>query len=439
MLEEIAKTIQKEGGRIFYTGGYVRDSILGIPSKDIDVEVYNISPHSFLEILSRFGEIDIIGKSFGIIKIKSLDIDFSMPRRERKTGVSHKDFEVSVDPFMSFREACRRRDFTMNAILKDVLSEEIIDPFSGIKDIKNKTIRHINNTTFVEDPLRVYRAAQFAGRFGFSIDPETVELCKKIDLSFLPKERIFDELLKLLLLSDKPSIGFEYLREMRVIKKYFPQLYAMIGCPQSRIHHPEGDVWQHTMLVIDEAAKLRGKSKAPDVFMLAALLHDIGKPITTRKENGRITSRGHAEAGEQLAMEVLSLLTNDKKILSKTTELVKYHMHPLLLYKKAKNPAIRRLANKCDIHEVLLLHEADYKGRSLDTSDFNKIKKWYQEKIEKLSLEEKIEPLVKGRDLIKLGLEPGVHFGEILKHAFEMQLDGLSYENIIENIKEIYL
>jgi len=153
-IQKIASIIKKEGGRAFFVGGYVRDLILGIPSKDIDVEVYGITPQRLIEILSRFGEVDVVGKSFGVIKVKGLDVDFTMPRRERKIGEGHKGFEVSVDPFMSFEEACRRRDFTMNAIMMDVLTKEIIDPYGGVEDIKNKIIRHIDACTYIEDPLR---------------------------------------------------------------------------------------------------------------------------------------------------------------------------------------------------------------------------------------------------------------------------------------------
>jgi tRNA nucleotidyltransferase (CCA-adding enzyme) len=440
VLEDIAKAIRKENGRVFYVGGYVRDNLLGCTSKDIDVEVYNICPQRLLEILSRFGRVDVMGKSFGIIRVNGLGVDFAMPRRERKVAAGHKGFEIGIDPFMSYEEACRRRDFTMNAILKDVLTGEIIDPFSGTIDIRNKVIRHIDDATFIEDPLRVYRAVQFTGRLGFSISSETIKLCSGIDLSSISRERVFDELLKLLLLSEKPSVGFEYMLEMGVIKKYFPLLYDLVGCPQSEIHHPEGDAWNHTMLVIDEAAKLREKSKSPDSFMLAALLHDIGKPATTKKKDGKIISHGHAEVGEKLAFELLCKLTNDKRIIADTTNLVKNHMKPISLYQpRTKDSAIRRFASKCDIHEVLLLHEADYKGRAGDIDGFEKIKEWFQEKIVSLSLERKIEPLVKGRDLIRLGLEPGVHFGKILRQAFEMQLDGLKYEDIMASIKKTYL
>ncbi len=434
-IQKIASIIKKEGGRAFFVGGYVRDLILGIPSKDIDVEVYGITPQRLIEILSRFGEVDVVGKSFGVIKVKGLDVDFTMPRRERKIGEGHKGFEVSVDPFMSFEEACRRRDFTMNAIMMDVLTKEIIDPYGGVEDIKNKIIRHIDACTYIEDPLRVYRAAQFAGRLGFKIDPGTVELCRSIDLSSLSNERVFGELNKLLLKSDRPSIGFEYLKEMGVIERYFPLLNDLIDCPQPAVHHPEGDVWSHVVLVLNEAAKLRSQSKSPDSFMWAALLHDVGKPATTKEEDGRITSHGHEVAGEKLAVEFLKELSGEKRLISEVGSLVRYHMSPLSLYPNAKDSAIRRLASKCDLHEVLLLHEADYKGRALDTSDFESRKIWFQEKIKSLSLEEGIKPLVRGRDLIRIGFTPGPHFGRLLKQAFEMQLDGLDKEEILDTLK----
>jgi tRNA nucleotidyltransferase (CCA-adding enzyme) len=439
ILKDISKRISEVGGRVFYVGGYVRDQFIGKESKDIDVEIYGLDYSILIDILSIYGEIDTVGKSFGIIKVKGLDIDFAMPRTERKTGEGHKNFEVSVDPYMQYKEASRRRDFTVNSIMQDVLTGEIIDYFNGRKDIENGIIRHVDDKTFVEDPLRVYRAVQFAGRFGFAIAPETLDLCGKIDLHFLPKERVFEEIMKLLMKSDNPSIGFEYMRELAITKKNFPILDKMIGCEQQLDHHPEGSVWNHTMIVVNEAAKLRTKSKYPEALMLAALLHDSGKPATRVIRKGKITFYGHYDIGEAASIKFLKTLTEDKRLIIAVSTLVKYHMNPIFLYNShAKVNAVRRLANKCDIHELLLLHEADHKKTGSSLASFNPVTDWFRDIIENNALDKKLEPLVKGRDLIELGFTPGPSFGEILDYAFERQIDGYSYEEIIHKIKLLY-
>ena len=438
ILKDISKRISDAGGRVFYVGGYVRDQFIGKESKDVDVEIYGIDYSVLMDILSDYGEVDTVGKSFGIIKVKGLDIDFTMPRTRRKTGDGHKDFEVLVNPYMPYKEACRRRDFTVNSVMQDVLTGEIVDYFNGRRDIEDRIIRHVDDKTFVEDPLRVYRAVQFAGRFGFAIAPETLELCGKTDLHFLPKERVFGEIMKLLMKSDNPSIGFEYMRELDIIKKHFPVLDKMIGCEQQPDHHPEGSVWNHTMLVVDEAAKLRLKSKYPEALMLAALLHDTGKPATRAVRKGKVTFYSHYDVGEAASIKFLKTVTDDKRLTVAVCTLVKYHMNPIFLYNShAKVSAVRRLANKCDIHELLLLHEADHKRmRSSAAPCSNPVTDWFRDIIESNSLDKKAEPLVKGRDLIELGLAPGPRFGKILKDAYEMQMDGYSYEEIIGKVKE---
>ena len=423
MLKDISRRISDAGGRVFYVGGYVRDKFIGKESKDIDVEIYGIDYPVLMDILSGYGEIDTVGKSFGIIKVKGLHIDFTMPKN---------------DPYMPYREACRRRDFTMNSIMQDVLTGEILDYYNGRKDIEDGIIRHVDDETFVEDPLRVYRAVQFAGRFGFEIAPETFELCRTIDLSLLPKERVFEETMKLLMKSDRPSIGFEYMRELGIIKKHFPVLDRMIVCEQQPDHHPEGSVWDHTMLAVNQAASLRARSKYPEALMLAALLHDAGKPECRAIREGKVTFYGHDEAGEAAALSFLKTVTSDKRLIAEVGTLVKYHMYPLFLYNsQAKAGAVRRLANKCDIRELLLLHEADHKrGGSPSDEGCDPLIDWFRDMIESYSLDRKAEPLVKGRDLIALGLAPGPQFAKILDEAFERQMDGYSYEEIMEMIRK---
>lgn len=438
IVKEIATAVAARGGRVMLVGGCVRDQLLGHAPKDVDVEVYGITPETLIEILGKFGPVDLVGRQFGVLKIRGIDLDVAMPRRENKISEGHKGFAVTVDPFMSFADACRRRDLTINAILMDALSGEVIDPYGGRADLERGVIRHVDPQTFPEDPLRVYRVAQFAARFGFRVDPRTENLCRGIDLGTLPKERIFEELSKMLLKGLQPSIGLKFFRRIGVIHKYYPELAALIDCPQPDKHHPEGDVWNHTLLVVDEAAKLRGKSGNPEALMFAALLHDIGKPsVTAVDARGKVTAHHHAEAGVPLAEAFMRRITNEGDLLKQVTTLVGAHMAPLELYRQgASDAAIRRLAARVNLEEVLLLSEADVRGRAVPEAlrNFTPIRERIAGAAQRLGVTNGVEPLVKGRDLIALGLKPSPEFKKILARAFELQLEGASKETIIGTI-----
>src|SRR5215217_1426362 len=276
--------------------------------KDWDLEVYNLDPARLREILDQFGSVNIVGEAFTVYKLGHLDV--SIPRRERKSGRGHKAFVIEGDPSMSIVEATRRRDFTINAILQDPLTGELIDPFNGQRDIEQRVLRAVSPETFVEDSLRVLRAAQFAARFEFDIHPDTVELCRSIDLSDLPAERIWGELEKLLLQASRPSIGIEWLRRLGAIEKLFPEIQSLIGVPQDPEWHPEGDVFVHTQLAVDRARELIGDLSYPRqvTVMLATLAHDFGKPATTQMLDGRWRSRGHEEGGVPPTENFLSRL-----------------------------------------------------------------------------------------------------------------------------------
>lgn len=210
----LASKVKEKGGRAFYVGGYVRDLLLNIPNKDIDIEVHGIAEKDLVAILNEIGEVDYYGRSFGIYALRHEDIEVALPRSEKVLGTGHRDFEISVNPDMGYKNAALRRDFTINALMMDVLSHEILDYFNGTDDLNKGIIRHVNDVSFVEDPLRVYRAAQFASRFGFKIDERTVELCKGIDTFVLSRERIEEELKKALLKAERAEIFFECLKEM---------------------------------------------------------------------------------------------------------------------------------------------------------------------------------------------------------------------------------
>lgn len=210
----LASKVKEKGGRAFYVGGYVRDLLLNIPNKDIDIEVHGIAEKDLVAILNEIGEVDYYGRSFGIYALRHEGIEVALPRSEKVLGTGHRDFEISVDPDMGYKNAALRRDFTINALMMDVLSHKILDYFNGIYDLNKGIIRHVNDVSFAEDPLRVYRAAQFASRFGFKIDERTVELCKGIDTFVLSRERIEEELKKALLKAERAEIFFECLKEM---------------------------------------------------------------------------------------------------------------------------------------------------------------------------------------------------------------------------------
>jgi len=431
ILKKISQELSVCDAKAIVVGGVVRDYFLKQESKDIDVEVYNISSLDELEkILNKFGKVNHVGKSFGVLKlsVKEYEFDFSLPRVEKKVGKAHRDFEVKSDGKLSYKDAFKRRDFTINAIGYDIESGEFIDEFGGISDIKKKILKEVDAKTFVEDSLRVYRAVQFSARFGFSLSEGLKNLCTFMvesgELDYLPKERVFEEIKKLLLKSSKPSVGFMTLRELGILERYFPELDDLIGVKQERKYHPEGDVFTHTLLALD-ALKERDL-----VLKLAILCHDMGKAVCTKEVEGRIRSIGHEEAGVEIAERFLRRLTDDKK-------LVRWHFAPSAFYEQnSKSKAIRRLALKVDIKSLVKVAEADFKGRGDDTQEF-KAGEWLLKRAEELNVkDEPIKPLVSGKDLINLGIKPSKEMGEILKKLYDLQLDE-GIENREELLKNI--
>ena len=436
----LAELVADAGGCAMLVGGCVRDELMGVEPKDWDVEVYGVEPAKLREILDTFGEVYVVGEAFAVYKLGS-DLDVSLPRRERKAGKGHRGFVVEGDPNMSFEEACSRRDFAINAILKDPLNGEIVDPFGGREDIDRKLLRHVSDETFAEDSLRVLRAAQFAARFEFEIAPETVEICKAIDVTDLPKERVWGELEKLLLKAEKPSIGLKWLYEFGVVRQVLPELQSLVGVPQEPEWHPEGDVDIHTMMVVDEARKLIEdlpyERKA--TVMLAAIAHDFGKPPTTEFTDGRIRSRGHDEAGVEPTIAFLDRLgiftLNGFDVRQQVIQLVRYHLKPGEFYKaEAKNPvgdgAFRRLAGKVEPDLLYRVAKADSLGRNPDWLPKEKwfdssAQEWFIKKVRQLEIEHKApSPILMGRHLIELGLKPSPEFRRILDAVYEKQLDG---------------
>ena len=449
-LTKVLKLLQEKGATPILVGGCVRDHFLNLQIKDYDIEVFDIEDFETLtKYLEQFGKVKLVGKSFGVLKlcIENEEYDFALPRIEKKISKGHKGFEIISDAFLSFEEAARRRDFTINAIGYDFIKDEFLDPFHGLKDLENRILRHIDDSSFIEDPLRVYRAIQFASRFGFVLEEKTFKLCKKMvlrgDLQELPKERVFEELKKLFLKSVKPSLGFELLKELGILK-YFEELNALIGCVQENEYHPEGDVWIHTLMTLDEMAKIKTENEYKDIVLfLAILCHDFGKPLCTKIIEGKITSHKHESLGIEPTISFLTKLTNDKKLISDVLPLVKYHLSPFQLYlHNSSDKAVKRLALKVDIEMLCIVCLADCLGRDIeDKSKCYEAISWLKNKANELEVSnEGPKPIVMGKDLITLGFIPGKLFKEILDFAFDLQLDeNLSKELIIAKIKEKYI
>ncbi len=430
----IACKVDARGGRTFYVGGFVRDKLLGISNKDVDIEVHGIEAEMLCEILSEIGNPIEYGSSFGIYSIKGEDIDIALPRKEKLIGVRHRDFEIEVDPFIGTLGAARRRDFTMNSLMEDVLTGEIVDHFGGIRDIKDGVIRHIDSQTFIEDPLRVLRAAQFAARFIFTIAEETIELCRNIDLSQLSKERVEEELRKALCKSDRPSIFFESLRRMDKLADWFPELESLIGLEQDAIYHPEGDVWTHTMEVIDRAVAFRDNVGNPFAFMLFALTHDLGKIVTTEEIDGRIHSYKHEKKGQPLVEAFVRRITNKKEIIEYLLNMVPLHMRPnVVSHSKPKIKSTNRLFDAAIKPEDLIwFAQADKPVFSLNEK-FEGDPEFLQERL-KIYEETMAKPYVKGRDLIDAGFEPSEYFNELLEYAHKLRLAGVNKDLAMKQI-----
>jgi len=426
----VAEAVAREGGRALLVGGYVRDRLLGIESKDLDIEVSGLSFEDLERLLSTLGEVIHVGKAFGVFRVKGLNIDFSLPRRDSKVRPGHTGFDVSYDPGMTFVEAARRRDLTMNSIGLDPLTLEYLDPHGGRRDLRDRRLRATDPVHFPEDPLRGLRVAGFAARFEMAPDEELKKLCSELDLSELSGERVFVELEKLLLRSERPSIGFELLRETRLLR-FLPEVEALVGVPQEPDWHPEGDVWIHTMMVLDEAAKLRTGNASDDLaLMYGALAHDFGKPATTRTIGGRITSYEHDVKGVAIAEAFLEKLRAPRELTEKVEALVRHHLAPALFHKNgATAKAYRRLARDLDASGVrpdLLLRVAtsDHLGRTTDDAFARRFPSGEHFKTMMESLElvtEAPKDVVLGRHLIARGLPPGPEFGRILAECRDVQ------------------
>ncbi|MBI3993004.1 MAG: CCA tRNA nucleotidyltransferase [Candidatus Lambdaproteobacteria bacterium] len=442
---KLARAIQAAGGRPLLVGGWVRDCLLGHPhSKDFDVEVFGIDPRTLHKVLQRFGPVHEVGRHFGVLKVAtaSAEYDVSVPRRESKTGKGHKGFWVATDPHMTFADAAARRDFTLNSMGYALLDEEFLDPFGGEQDLRLRVLRHVG-TSFGEDPLRVLRAMQFAGRFGLSIAEETLAICRTQDLHELPRERMWEEFRKLLLRSPKPSVGLAYAPELGVLP-YFPELEALYRAASGA---GQPAPWQRMLAVLDAAAALRpAHDEDALVFMLAALGHSLGRSAGHAKEgpakdkDGARSAAALAQAAAHAAAaateRLLLRLTNEQALVERVCALVR----ELPLVDAAgdlRDGDLRRLSLRVPLPTLAGLATALHGARMAPGAPAGMARgggppaascpaaATLRARAEALGVwTQPPEPLLKGRHLLEAGMRPGPRMGHLLRLAFERQLDG---------------
>ncbi|MDO8583927.1 MAG: HD domain-containing protein [bacterium] len=445
--------------RALFVGGFVRDALLKHVSKDADMEVYGVAPQVLEDLLVTLfsGRVIRAGKAFGVLKIplgEGLDLDVAIPRRETKNGSGHTGFLIDSDPTMSLKDAARRRDFTINAIAVDPLTHELIDPYDGKQDLENSRLCVVDPDTFVEDPLRVYRAIQFAARFDLKVEQASFNIMQLMvergDLDELSKERVSDEIKKLLLKSPTPSRGFELMKDLGMIERYYPELAVLERTPQEPEWHPEGNVWIHTLMVLDVAAMIirqenRNFSEQEKLqVMIGALCHDLGKPATTRlgEKHGipRIRSLGHEEAGVEPTKNLCEKWAFSQDICLAATISASQHLKPSAFSRQALAQdltveqyanAVRKLLRKIypvSWRVLLAIAESDSRGRSLPGADTEPYREGELfEKIVKEHAfdEEPKQTLIHGRDLEELGIKPGPEMGAYIRLIEDLRDQGI--------------
>lgn len=440
LVKNIFNDIDEKGGSVFLVGGIVRDMLVygNVDYHDVDVEVYGLTIEQLENILSRYGNVNCIGKSFGILKLDNLaNYDFALPRTEIKVGKYHQDFKIIVDKDLDFKIAASRRDLTINALMYEIKTNKIHDYFHGIEDLNRRTLRMVDEKTFPEDPLRVLRLAQFASRLDFCIEPKTKETCKKMVkkglLNNLSNERVFNEYNKLLL-SNRPSIGLSFLKDIKAI---LPCLDILSQTMQRLDYHPEGNVWRHTLLVIDLAALCKHKTANPLGFMWGALLHDIGKPLVTTKEGH---APKHNEAGVKIFNQQLKSLIPDKKLQKYIKTIILYHMHLMNMVRNgAKDYSYFKILKGIDgivsIEDLILITKCDKLGRYKDEHEnINHFDFVMKKKMAQLGTVAQL-PLIDGNDLKLLGIEQSSKYRELLDWAYDLQLKGHDKASILKMIK----
>ncbi len=404
---DVCRALSSAGGRAWLVGGSVRDLLLGRTPKDPDIEVYGLNADDLRQRLGSMGKVKFVGRQFGVFKLwkDNLHIDIALPRTEQKTGVGHKGFTVATHPAINPEIASLRRDFTINAMMLDPLNAEFLDFHGGRSDLEARLLRHVSQA-FAEDPLRVLRGMQFAARYRLKLDKDTEALCQRLlpEAETLSKERIWCEWQKWAH-APYPSFGLNVLNESGWLQRY-PQLAALKGCAQDPGSHPEGNVWTHTKLVVDQAAKIAERRHPGDgrreYLIFAALCHDLGKSATTF-----LTAIG---APERISHHVIPLIRE----------------HPVPLYGQPTSRAVRWLAHRLEPASIELwesLAEADASGRA-PLPPARPAWSWLDKARKMATQNSEPEPIATGRMLIALGMKQGPDMGCLLAQAYEAQLDG---------------
>ncbi len=406
--EKIAERVSLIGGRAYYVGGYVRDKLMGKNSSDIDIEVHGISLEQFNKILFELGNPINFGKSFEVISLEHYNIDIS---------ISNLDLYNSA----------LRRDITINSIMQDILTGEIIDNFGGVEDIKNRVIKHTNNNTFKEDPLRVLRVVRFASIFNYTIDSATLKICSLIDITKISKERIYNEIEKVLINSTKPSMFFRILDKINQLNFWFKEIEDIKYIKQNPIYHKEGNVFEHTMIAIDEASLLKKNVHRPIEYMFSVLCHDLGKITATKMVDGKISAISHDIEGIEISKKFLERFCNNKKIIKYVCNMVELHMRPLI--SASSNSKIKKTNKMFDLsvepNDLIYVSLADNLGKISD--DNIDIETFLIERLKKY--EEMMElPYVTGEDLINSGIKPNKNFKYMLEFSHNLRLAGVKKE-----------
>jgi tRNA nucleotidyltransferase (CCA-adding enzyme) len=439
-LDRIIRALHTAGFRALVAGGAVRDDLLALEPKDFDVEVYGVSFDGLAELLGAHGRIDLVGQSFGVVKLTVSGgrvYDFSLPRRDSKTGRTHRDFLTTFDPDITPEEASSRRDFTINAMAFDPITNQLLDFFGGREDLQNRVLRATSDA-FREDPLRVLRGMQFACRFDLTVDPATAAECRAIvdEYPTIAQERVAEEFMKWAVKSAHPGRIAEYLDATGWIV-HFPEIKDILGVPQDPEWHPEGDVGIHTMLVVDAAAKIASRDLLIDderaVLLFSALTHDFAKAGTTalRERDGRVrwTAHGHEAAGGPLARAFLERIGIKPAIVEQVVPLVENHLAHSSLRNDVTPRTVRRLALRLapsNITQLIRLIEADHSGRPPLSAGLPESAVRIRDMAAAQAVATKPQSaLILGRHVLPFfDNRSGPHIGEVTRAAYEAQTDG---------------
>lgn len=438
-LKQVITALQACGAKVYFVGGCVRDSLLGQTVKDFDFEVFHLPEKKLEACLKTFGDCDYLGKSFGVYKLRQLpEADFALPRREEKIAEGHQGFMITVDPDCDLRQAASRRDLCVNAIYYDAMKEVYCDPYQGMQDLQNGILRVVDERRFGEDPLRILRLARFISVLGFRADTASQALCRKLvaakALETLSPERVAQEYDRLLM-GKAPEKGLRFLGEIGALPEVFAQLAHTHQRPD---YHPEGSAWEHTLLVVKEAAQVKMKTDDPLSFMYSAWLHDIGKTVTT-------DAFGHAyhhdEVGAQMVKDVLKIFPLRKHLTQYCQTMVRYHMK-LMKYARqgAKDQTYLKLLwqidGKVSLKDLYYLTCCDAKGKGIDSQkDLDQLNAFMCDHVKRLS-DRPPEPIVSGQVLLANGFKAGPQMKKLLERAYLLQLSGQDRSQILKQLRK---